>query len=202
MPAVKRSRQPPSTPSHSEPYLLTSRTNHQSHPQHPTARYSSAANHKPPHRNRRGHDDPTLQKRSRHTIDQQPLTHLSCLPRHAGQSHNLLRFNRLCGTALHTLAPHLTPTTSHIPSTQPPDTPQHPTTRQILVTQPPDTPQQPTTRHITGTGEDTTTPHCKSVPAIPLTNNHLRICPAFLAMQDNRTTSLGSTDYAERPCTP
>ena len=36
--------------------------------------------------------------------------------------------------------------------------------------------------------DSTTTPHCKTVPATSLAHNHLRVCPAFLAMQDNHIT--------------
>lgn len=43
------------------------------------------------------------------------------------------------------------------------------------------------------------TPHRKTALAIPLFHSHLRIYPAFLAMQDNRTNPKGSTDYVEQP---
>ena len=53
----------------------------------------------------RQHHDPALQNRSSYIAGPQPLTSLSCLPRHAGQSHNTLRVNRLRRTPLRTLVP-------------------------------------------------------------------------------------------------
>ena len=51
------------------------------------------------------HHDPALQNRSSYIIIPQSLTSLSCLPRHAGQSHNALRVNRLRRTPLRILVP-------------------------------------------------------------------------------------------------
>ena len=58
-----------------------------------------------PHRNRQQHHDPTLQNRPSYIAGPQSLTRLSCLPRHAGQSHNTLRVNKLRRTPLRTPVP-------------------------------------------------------------------------------------------------